>query len=55
MTPDDIAAKLHLITKLTAAELPGYEAAARQRGMFDGEIAAIMERKIHLKIKPKGR
>lgn len=55
MTASEIAVKLDLISKLTAGEVDGYEAEARKRGLFDGELAALIERRAVLKLKPLKR
>lgn len=44
-SPAEIAVKLRMIARLTAEELSGYEAEARERGMYDGEAAALAERR----------
>ena len=53
MSASDQDTKLSTISRLSAAELPGYEAEVKLRGNFPGEVAAILQRKIQLKIKVK--
>ena len=49
--PAEIAAKLRMIARLTAEELPGYQAESRRSCMYDGEAGALAERRIRLKIR----
>ena len=44
MTDAERAVKLLIIKGLQADEIDGYEAAAKARGLFDGELAALMAR-----------
>ena len=49
MTLEQQNAKLALIFRMTSPdELDGYEAEARCRGMFPGEMAALMARRVAL-------
>lgn len=51
MTGPDTAAKLRMIARLTADELPAYEAVARERGFYDGEQAALVRRRRELGVR----
>ena len=44
MTEPERAVKLLIIKGLQADEIDEYEASARARGLFDGELAALMAR-----------
>ena len=44
MTEAERAAKLAVIARLRADEIDGYDAAAKLRGYFEGELAALMAR-----------
>lgn len=49
MNLQDQNAKLEMIQRITdVAELDAYEEGAKKRGVFPGEIAAVMNRRISL-------
>lgn len=48
MTPAEIAQKLAIIRALKPGEIDGYETEAKRRGMFDGEAAALLARRLEV-------